>query len=79
MKIKFLGCKEQGRKACIPCGRKSSGGYTFKRMKKMVLPSGTAITFHVGYEYEVNQKDGEFLLEQTYLLNGQKTRMFEVA
>jgi len=69
MKIKFIGYKEQGKKGCVPCGRKATSGHTFIREKKEFLPTGRTINFSVGYEYEVNQREGEFLLERT--LDGQ--------
>lgn len=76
MKVEFLGFKEQGKTGCVPCGRRKVST-TFKREKKVVLPSGRTIFFIYGRAEEVSKDDGEFLLELTYSLNGKEVNMFK--
>lgn len=77
MSIRFLGFRQADKKGCSVCGKKRTSDWTFKREKRMVLPSGRNMTFFMGRTYEVNHLDGEFLMEQTYLMNGAAIKMFE--
>lgn len=78
MKIQFLGIKNQSKKSgCSSCGGKRVSKYTFQREKRMVLPSGQARTFYAGESYDVNDRDGQFLVEQSYNLNGSFVNLFK--
>ena len=77
MRIEFLGHKETRKTGCVPCGKRKTSNVNFKRDKKMFLPSGRSVFFIVGKVEEVNGQDGEFLLEQTYQLNGKSMYMFK--
>lgn len=78
MEIQFLGIKQQVTKSgCSSCGSRRVSNHTFQRETRMVLPSGQIKTFYAGEMYEVTEKDGRFLLEQTYSVNGSPVRMFK--
>lgn len=78
MKLQFLGIKNQSRKSgCSSCGSKRVSKYTFQREKRLVLPSGQTRTFYAGETYEVNDRDGQFLLEQSYSLDGGSVKFFK--
>ena len=75
MKVKFLGYAEQGKTGCVPCGNRRVSGQIFKREKRMVLPSGRAVSFYAGQVYDVDEEECTFLLE----MNEKGKRMFEKA
>lgn len=78
MKIQFLGIKNQIKKSgCSSCGSRQLSKHTFQREARMVLPSGQTKTFYAGEMYEVMEQDGDFLLGQTYNLEGQAIKMFK--
>ncbi|MEI5990408.1 hypothetical protein [Enterococcus crotali] len=78
MKIQFLGIKNQVKKSgCSSCGSRQRSKHTFQREARMVLPSGQTKMFYAGEMYEVMERDGDFLLEQTYSLDGQAIKMFK--
>lgn len=62
MKIKFLGIKEEGTKRSGCCGRRKASRFVIRREKRMVLPSGRAITFRMGEAVDVGADDAAFLL-----------------
>lgn len=72
MKIQFVGIKNLKKKnsGCPVCGKKRVSNYSFEASKRMVLPSGRVQLFNIGKTYEVSEKEGRFLLEFTYSLNG---------
>lgn len=78
MKIQFLGIKNQIKKSgCSSCGSRQVSKHMFQREARMVLPSGQTKTFYAGELYDVMEQDGNFLLEQTYSLDGQAVKMFK--
>ncbi|MBO0467858.1 hypothetical protein JZO73_09980 [Enterococcus plantarum] len=78
MKIQFLGIKNQVKKSgCSSCGSRKLSNHTFQRETRMVLPSGQTKIFYAGQVYEVMEQDGDFLLMQTYSLDGQAVKMFQ--
>jgi len=72
MKVKFIGIKSQEKSSggCLACGQKRVSQFSYTHAKRMVLPSGRAQLFTMGKTYEVSEKEGQFLLEYTYNLNG---------
>ena len=78
MRVQFLGIRNQRRKrGCSSCGGKQVSTHTFQREARMVLPGGQTKTFYAGETYDVNERVGNFLLEQTYHLNGVSKAMFK--
>lgn len=61
MKIKFNGIMEKKTRGCPVCGR-AKRELVFSTVKSFYLPSGKYQTFRVGTEYEVSEKDMNFLL-----------------
>lgn len=65
MKLRFNGASTMRKSSCPVCGgRKTSNGVTFS--KSFILPSGKVQTFRTGKEYEVSDRDGEFLLNYKF-------------
>ncbi|MBP1045098.1 hypothetical protein I6N96_02320 [Enterococcus sp. BWM-S5] len=78
MNIQFMGIKSQEKKSgCSSCGSRRVSKYTFQREKRLVLPSGQARTFHAGEVYTMNERDGQFLLEQSYGSGKGSTMLFK--
>lgn len=78
MTIVFKGVIEKKAKGCPVCGRRS-GSNTYTAMKTYILPSGITKTFRVGKPEEVNDRDGEFLLNYKYTdKDGTVKNVFEV-
>lgn len=69
MKLKFNGAQGQKTSGC-PChGRRTVSSTTFS--KNFLLPSNNEWKmFRTGTVYEVNDKDGEFLLSFNFTMNG---------
>lgn len=64
MKVKFNGMKiEQSTSGCPVCGKNRVRKEGFVSVKSFILPSGITKTFRMGNVYEVNDKDGKFLLQ----------------
>lgn len=61
MKLKFNGIYEKKTRGCPVCGRAKTE-MVFSTIKSFYLPSGRLQTFRVGKEYEVSEKDANFLL-----------------
>lgn len=65
MKLRFNGAQGAKVSGCPVCGRKqTSESVTFT--KSFILPSGQMKTFRTGREYEVSDRDGNFLLSYVY-------------
>lgn len=64
MRVQFLGFKQQKRSGCPVCGKSRVSEYSFQREKRMVLPSGKAVTFYAGQIYDFSETDIIFLLNQ---------------
>lgn len=77
MRIRFNGIIEQRSSGCKPCGRaKTEKG--FSSFKDYFLPSGITKRFYRGRIEEVNDEDGEFLLDYKYEVGGKTKNAFEV-
>ncbi|MGM0175690.1 hypothetical protein [Enterococcus sp. DIV0800] len=77
MKLRFLGIRTSAvTSGCSSCGNRRSR-QTFHREKTMTLPSGIKMYFFIGKEYEVNESDGRFLLDQYYMVNNRPHYFFE--
>lgn len=79
MKVQFMGMRQAKKAGCSSCGRKRASEYGFIRDKRMVLPSGRTVHFFAGQDYEVDEKDGAFLLSQSYQCKGEALPMFKEA
>lgn len=78
MEVQFLGIKNSLKKTgCSSCGQRQQSKHTLQRDTRMVLPSGKTQTFYLGIVYSVMDTDGHFLINQTYLLDGQPTQLFK--
>lgn len=78
MTIRFLGIKGSQKPSggCKVCqARKASSGMA-ELAKKVILPSGKAITFSAHRPVEVTETDAEYLLGLTYQYQGVETPMF---
>lgn len=64
MTILFLGYVHSQRSGCSACGKRRTANTALKRDKRMTLPSGRVMTFYAGQQYEVNNAEGAFLLNQ---------------
>ena len=73
MIVKFLGVKGERKKSgCPVCGTKIRTSNTISYTKRMVLPSGMVKVFILNHEYEVNQDEGEYLINYHYTFNGEE-------
>lgn len=61
MIVKFLGVKEKRTTGCPVCGNRSSDT-VFRMSKSYILPSGATKLFRMGQEYDLNERDAQFLL-----------------
>lgn len=61
MKVRFKGMTEKRRGGCGACGAHRSN-QTFTMKKLFILPSGEYRTFYAGTAVDVDDEDGEFLL-----------------
>lgn len=82
MKLKFMGKMQHAIKTsgCSVCGNKraTSQGFTRITHKTVAVPSGLMLTVKMGVPFEINDKDGAYLLGQTYAYNNQIVNEFEV-
>ena len=60
MKVIFKGVKEK-RSGCPVCGHAHSDT-VFRTSKEYILPSGRIQTFRINQEYDLNERDANFLL-----------------
>lgn len=73
MKIKFLGIKGESKsKGCSSCGGLKRTYDRFEYTKRIIFPSGKTETFTVGREYELNEREAEFLTTFSYMNGTEK-------
>lgn len=77
MIVKFLGEKGERKKTgCPVCGTRIRVSNTISYTKRMILPSGRVMVFVLNREYEVNEKEGQFLLDYHYTYNNEEMHPF---
>lgn len=80
MTVRFLGrIKTTTRGGCSRCGHKQVNSHRFQYVDRIIGMDGRYQTYVVGKEYEVSQREGEFLLSLTYIDQGQEKHCFEIA
>lgn len=80
MTVRFLGrLKTVSRGGCSRCGHRQVNSRQFQYVDRIIGMDGRFHQYIVGHEYEVSEREGNYLLGLTYLDGGVEKHCFEVA